>query len=88
MILGVEYAVGAHARIEELVERLDTDDRERHTAETAPECRRIEHARHAIGPGGAQQIGQQPGEQEEPVAYQPAGPAAAVGRVARRCPRR
>ena len=85
MVLRVEYAVGAHARIEELVERLDPEDRECHAAETAPE-EPLHRTRPPIAecPRGAQKIGQQPREQEEPVAHQPQRRAAIAAAARRR----
>jgi hypothetical protein len=92
---GIEHPVRAHARVEILVEGLDADDREHHAGEPAEEDRAVERVGEGIGPGRAEQVGQQSCIEEEAVAHQgadtqhalprrAAGPGPLCGRGAQR----
>ena len=67
---GVEDPVGAHARVEVLVEGFDADDREHHAGEAAEEDRAVECIGEGVGPGRAEQVGKQSRVEEEAVAHQ------------------
>ena len=79
---GVEDPVGAHARVEILVEGLDADDREHHAGEAAEEDRAVECVGQGVGPGRAEQVGKQSRVEEEAVAHQRADADQALPRRA------
>jgi hypothetical protein len=66
----VENAICAQTGVEVFVKRLDTDYCQRHAEKSAPENGRVELVRHAVCPGGAEQVGHKARIQEKSVAYE------------------
>jgi hypothetical protein len=81
---GVEDPVGAHARIEILVEGFDTDHRKHDPGEAAEEDRAVEGVGERVGPGRAEEVGKQARVEEEAIAHQRADAKQALPRRAGR----